>query len=203
MDTYQLIFWLYLLFSVGTLTPTLANAVRGVTLKPGGQSFESSPHFSEEGKKRLIDHYSRLTGTLGFWKKRAALYKSFHYYCIIWTILSSWAAPILASISPDAPSGTDFSKPLIILVSSHLALALSFHKGLKVADGMKSFRHGESEFYDLYRKLLDRPKTLGEDENTQIESYILEVERIRKFVRNAETENLPMIEVGDLSDQHK
>ena len=89
---------------------------------------------------------------------------------------------------------TNFSKLLIILASSHVALALSFHRGLKVADGMKAFRHGESEFYDLYRRLLDRPKTLGDDENAQIEKYILEVERIRKFVRNAETDRLPTIE---------
>ena len=154
MDIYKLLFWIYLFFALGTLAPIIVKTVRGVTLKPGGASFESSPHFSEENKKRLSDHYSRLTGTLAFWKKRAAIYTSFHYYCINWTIFASWAAPIIASISPYTHSETNFSKLLIILASSHVALALSFHRGLKVADGMKAFRHGESEFYDLYRRLL-------------------------------------------------
>ncbi len=73
-------------------------------------------------------------------------------------------------------------------------MALSFHKGLKVADGMKAFRHGESEYYDLYRRLLDRPNTFGKDEAEQIDKYFTEVERIRRLVRNAETESLPSIE---------
>lgn len=79
-------------------------------------------------------------------------------------------------------------------MSGHVALALSFHKGLRIADGMKAFRHGEPEFYDLYRRLLDRPHTLGADEETQVDSYFAEVERIRKLVRIAETESLPSVE---------
>lgn len=194
MNIYEVLFWTYLIAALGTLAPIVVKTVRGVALNPGGASFESSPHFSEDNKKRLSEHYSRLTGTLEFWKKRAAIFTSFHYYCINWTIFSSWAAPIIASISPDLLNETNFSKLLIILASSHVALALSFHRGLKVAEGMKAFRHGESQFYDLYRRLLDRPETLGQNENAQIEKYISEVERIRKFVRNAETDRLPTVE---------
>lgn len=202
MDIYEIIFWLYLALALITLLPTIKNIFVGVKLHPGGVSFEDCVHFSEDNRKRLSDHYSRLMGTLGFWKKRAKTYTSFHYYSITWTILSAWAVPILASLSPDSPNGTNFSKLLIVLVSGHVALALSFHKGLKVADGMKAFRHGESEFYDLYRRLLDRPHTLGQNENEQIDTYFTEVERIRKFVRSAETESLPTIEDIKSSDQN-
>ena len=59
---------------------------------------------------------------------------------------------------------------------------------------MKAFRHGESEFYNLYRRLLDRPHTLGENEDEQIDNYFAEVQRIRRLVRNAETESLPTVE---------
>jgi len=194
MDIYKTIFWGYLSIALITLIPTIKNIIAGVKLNPGGASFESCPHFNEQNKQRLSDHYSRLMGTLGFWKKRAKTYTSFHYYCVIWTILSAWAVPIIASLSPEPSSSTDYSKLLIVLVSGHVALALSFHKGLKVADGMKSFRHGESEFYDLYRRLLDLPHTLGKGEDEQIDNYISEVERIRRLVRNAETESLPTIE---------
>jgi hypothetical protein len=132
--------------------------------------------------------------TIAGWKKRAETFTSFHYYCAVWTILSAWAVPIIASLSPSAENTTIYSKLLIVLVSGHVALSLSFHKGLKVADGMKAFRHGESEFYDLYRRLLDRPHTLGKDEDAQVDKYFSEVERIRRFVRSAETESLPAIE---------
>jgi len=193
MDIHKIIFWSYLVLAIITLIPTLKNVAMGVRLNPGGASFDDCSHFNEENRKRLADHYSRLMGTLGFWKKRAESFTSFHYYCAVWTILSAWAVPIIASLSP-AMTETPYSKLLIVLVSGHVALALSFHKGLKVADGMKAFRHGESEFYDLYRRLLDRPHTLGEDEDKQIDKYFYEVERIRKFVRSAETDSMPAIE---------
>ena len=191
---YEKIFWVYLILALITLVPTLKNIMIGVKLNPGGDSFDKCPHFSKENQERLSAHFTRLAGTLGFWKKRAETYTSFHYYCAIWTILSAWAVPILASLSPTAQQPDVFSKLLIVLVSGHVALALSFHKGLKIADGMKSFRHGESEFYDLFRRLLDRPKTLGKNEESQINAYFTEVERIRRLVRNAETESLPTVE---------
>lgn len=71
---------------------------------------------------------------------------------------------------------------------------ISFHKGLKVEQNYKAFRLGESEFYDLYRKLLDRPKTFGNSEDEQIGKYIEETAIIRRNIRNAEIDNLPNIE---------
>ena len=201
MNIYQILFWSYLFLAVATLLPTLKDVTVGVKLNPGGASFDKAPHFSGEGKQRLQDHYTRMMGTLGFWKKRAETYTSFHYYCVIWTILSAWAVPIIASLAPTAASESEYSKLLIVLVSGHVALALSFHKGLKVPDGMKAFRNGESEFYDLYRRLLDRPLTLGESEQIQIDTYFSEVERVRKFVRNSETESLPTIESAATAQQ--
>lgn len=194
MNIYEKLFWGYLVLSLITLIPTLKNLAVGVKLNPGGASFDDCNYFSEVNRKKLNDHYSRLMGTLAFWKKRAEAFTSFHYYCVIWTILSAWAVPIIASLSPSDTETINYSKLLIVLVSGHVALSLSFHKGLRVADGMKAFRHGESEFYDLYRRLLDRPHTLGSDENSQIDNYFSEVERIRKLVRNAETESLPTVE---------
>ncbi len=188
---YEWFFWIYLALAVLTLLPLVHMFFKGVSLNPSGASFSESPYFSEEAKKRLSQHYSRLMGTLGFWKKRAELFKYFHYYCVTWSILSSWAVPVIASIS----NADDYSKALLLLVSSHAALALSFHKGLKVADGMKAFRHGESEFYDLYRRLLDQPLTLGSNEEEQITKYFSEVEKIRQFIRSAETESLPTINI--------
>ena len=190
-DVYAILFWAYIAIAFLTLCPTLLKIVKGVSLNPGGASFEKSSHFTEDSKVLLTQHYSRLMGTLGFWKKRAETFTSFHYYCVVWTILSSWAVPVIASQSS---ATSPYAKAFLVLVSSHVALALSFHKGLRVADGMKAFRHGESEFYDLYRRLLDRPAELGPDERTQIDYYFSEVEKIRRFVRSSETESMPSID---------
>lgn len=191
MDPWLIAILTYSAIALLTLLPTLKVILSKIALHDGGAGFDDSS-FSEDAKKRLIDHYSRLQGTLGFWKKRATIYTSFHYYSVFWTILSAWAVPLIGSIAPQTEGS--YSKWLIVLISSHVALALSFHRGLKVSEGMKAFRHGESEFYDLYRRLLDRPHVLGDDETKQVDSHFSEVERIRRLVRTAETESVPNVE---------
>lgn len=192
MDPWWLAVWSYLTAALITLVPALWALLKGVKLKPGGASFDKSTYFSETSKFRLTTHYSRLEGTLAFWKHRAALYTKFHYYCICWTILSAWAVPLIGALAPQTEGSP--SKWLVVLISSHVALSLSFHRGLKVSEGMKAFRHGESEFYDLYRRLLDRPYAFGESEDQQIDLYFREVEAIRRLVRHAETETIPDVE---------
>jgi hypothetical protein len=82
----------------------------------------------------------------------------------------------------------------LTVVSTHTALLLAFQKGLKVDDNFKAFRRGESEFYDLYRRLLDRPKTFGNSEEEQLDAYFADVESVRKCIRNAETDNLASVQ---------
>lgn len=192
MDGWWLAIWAYLTVALLTLIPTLSALLTGVKPNPGGASFESSTHFSEDSRLKLTHHYSRIEGTLGFWKNRAETYTAFHYYCVGWTILSAWAVPLVGTMAPQVQGSA--SKWLIVAISSHVALALSFHRGLKVAEGMRAFRHGESEFYDLFRRLLDRPHLFGETEETQIDTYFSEVESIRRLVRHAETETMPTID---------
>lgn len=192
MDVWSLAIWAYVAAATTTLAPTLYALFRGVQLNPAGASFDESTTFSSEAKKRLSQHYSRISGTLGFWKSRAAVYTKFHYYCIIWTILSAWAVPLVGVIAPQVEGSP--SKWLLVIISSHVALALSFHRGMKVSEGMKAYRLGESEFYDLYRRLLDRPKLFGKSEDEQLDAYFSEAERVRKLVRLSETEAIPDIE---------
>jgi hypothetical protein len=66
--------------------PIFIAVFRKIPLHPGGSSFEHSPNFSEDAKLRLTQHYSRMTGTLLFWKKQAETYRRMHYYTICWTI---------------------------------------------------------------------------------------------------------------------
>ena len=156
----------------------------------GGDSFEVSAYFSEEEKKLLKQHYSRIQGTLGFWKNQAEKFKNFHYYSLFWTIPSSIMIPIIIQAS----NSSNFSKILLTIISTHTAILLAFHRGFKVEDNFKAFRLGESEFYDTYRRLLDRPSAFGGTHEEQIQNYFKQVEEIRKYVRNAETDNFPTVE---------
>lgn len=186
MDTWVIGISVYLIFLIASFLP-VAKALRlKVELNPGGASFDESTYFDDDAKKLLNQHYSRIQGTLGYWKNQASLYKSLHYYSLLWTIPSAVLIPVLTPWIADG----DFSKPAVTLVSAVTAVLLAFHKGLKVEDNLKAYRHGESEFYDLVRRLLDQPMTLGKGQQEQIDMYFEEVARIRRFVRNAETDNL-------------
>ena len=61
---------------------------RKVELHSGGSGFEDAPEFSDGGRLKLTEHYSRMQGTLGFWKNQAALYGRLHKWAVMWSISS-------------------------------------------------------------------------------------------------------------------
>ena len=181
---------LYLLSALGSFVPTLIALLKKVPLNPGGETFKNSVHFSEPNKLLLEQHYTRIYGTLIFWKNKAEVNRRFHFYTICWTIPISILIPIILQTTDSSIE----SKLFLTIISCHSALLVAFHRALKVENNYKAFRQGESEFYDLYRRLLDRPQSFGDTEERRIENYFIEAEKIRKIVRNAETDNFPMIE---------
>lgn len=180
----------YVALAVATAIPIVVAIVRGVVLHPGGPSFEESTLLSENAKARLNQHYKRMEGTLGFWKQQAEMFRRLHYYTLCWTIPSSLVIPFLAQAIDQDP----MAKWLITIISAYTAILLAFHRALKVDANFKAFRYGESEFYDTYRRLLDRPEAFGSTESAQLEAYFDAVESVRKYIRNAEIDNLPTIE---------
>ena len=190
MTTWTISIIAYILLAILTFIPVVKALVKKVKLHPGGESFSESPYFSDANKKLLQQHYTRLYGTLIFWKNKAEWHKRFHYYTLCWTIPVSILIPIITQTIDTSIE----SKLFLTVISTHTALLIAFHRALKIENNFKAFRHGESEFYDLYRRLLDRPKGFGETEEIQLESYFIEVEKIRKTVRIAETDNLPILE---------
>jgi hypothetical protein len=189
-DLWGLATGLYITIAVLSLIPTLRAAMRRVSLHPNGTSFDESPQFSDDEKKLLKQHYSRIQGTLGFWKNQAEKYRRFHFYCLIWTIPISILIPIVTQAVTDS----NFSRVFLTVISSHAAILLAFHRGFKVENNFKAFRNGESEFYDLYRRFLDSPQKFGTTREEQLASYFDQVEQTRKYVRNAETDNFPSLE---------
>ena len=141
-------------------------------------------------KEAIFQNFERLAGTLVFWKVEAAKYKAAYYYCLLWTIPSAVVIPILTQ----AANGSSNGSILVTVVSAFTAILLAFSKGLKVEENYRAFRHGESEFYDLFRRMLDRPQVFGKDPKSQLDSYLAEAEKIRRFVRNAETNNMATLD---------
>lgn len=180
----------YSFFALIAFIPTLNAIFKRIKLHPGGASFDDSPFFSNGGKKLLNQHYSRIQGTLIFWKNEAEKFKFFHFYCILWTIPISILIPIITQLINE-----DFySKLFLTVISSHAALLIGFHQGLRIESNYRAFRNGESDFYDLYRRMLDEPKSFGDTEDKQIDEYIKEVAIVRRLVRKAETNNFPTLE---------
>lgn len=187
---WELANWLYSIFAILSFIPVLKAILKKIELNPGGASFNDSSHFSIRAKELLNQHYSRIQGTLIFWKNKAEWHRRFHYYTLLWTIPVSIIIPIITQYIE-----TSFeSKLFLTIISTHSALTVAFHRALKVENNFKAFRHGESEFYDLYRQLLDRPKSFGQTEEEQMGKYFKEVDFIRRTVRTAETDNFPILD---------
>jgi len=196
MDPWRTSIICYIGLALASFVPVIIAMLKKVKLHPGGETFSESPYFSDANKKLLQQHFTRLHGTLVFWKNKAEWHKRFHYYTLFWTIPVSILIPIITQ----TVDTTFEAKLFLTVISTHSALLIAFHRALKIENNFKAFRHGESEFYDLYRRLLDRPKSFGEAEEKQLEIYFIEVEKIRRSVRISETDNLPMID--DNKKQH-
>ena len=190
MDKWIVLAVGYAGLAVVTFVPVAWALARVAELKDGGPAFAESPHFQDEAQLLLEQHDARIRGTLMFWKTQAERYRRFHYYVVSWTIPSAIIIPILAQ----ANNGTPPAKLLLTLVSAFTAILLAFHRALQVEANFRAFRNGESDFYDLRRRLLDRPQSFGATQGEQVATYFSEAEAIRRFVRNAETNNFPTLE---------
>jgi hypothetical protein len=96
LTTWMLATICFIVFVVLTFIPVLKAMLRKVKLHPGGESFAESQYFKDENKKLLQQHYTRLYGTLIFWKNKAEWHKRFHYYTLCWTIPISILIPIIS-----------------------------------------------------------------------------------------------------------
>jgi hypothetical protein len=179
----------YSALALGTFVPVLRALLAPVRLHSGGPGFEESPDWGSDSRKRLEQNFDRIRGTLAFWKQRATVYGRLHYYSVVWSIAASVTLPVLAQALP-ADDAT--AKWLLTLVATHAAILITANRGLKVTQNYQTFRQGESDFYDLYRRLLDRPVSFrGQTEDERLADYFEQVEAIRRAVRNAEIDNLP------------
>lgn len=105
---------------------------------------------------------------------------------IAWTILGGISLPFLAQ----AVSSDPWSKWTLTIISAHVALIFVAQKGFKVEQNYKNYRLGESEYYDIRRRLLDQPGTFGDTEIEQIDAYFTLVESVRHNMRTREIDGI-------------
>ena len=79
---------------IGTLVPIIWGFLGFAELYPPGDWFDSSEELTEY-QSRLMSHYSRTTGTLRFWKAKAAAHQRLYHAQLLWAALSSVALPVL------------------------------------------------------------------------------------------------------------
>jgi len=189
MNNYNITGWdiaivLYIIIALLSIYPTIQAILQKVELHPDGNGYDKSIYFNEDNKNRLIQHYSRIYGTLGFWKNQSEKYRRFNNYALFYTISISITIPVISQ-----QVGEGNSNIFLGIISTHMALIVGFHKGYKVEKNYQSFRLAESEFFDLRRELLDMPENFGNDEKEQIDSFIKQVRTIRQNARKAEIDN--------------
>lgn len=184
MNNWEIASSVYAALATLTLAPVIHVFLKKETPVPVPPDIEKSPLFSPEARLRILKHYERISGTLGFWRNEALKYKYLSTYTTLWVIPSTIAIPVLTQIN--SQNGATL---LITLISSHSAIFISLSKALKTEANFRSNRMGESAFYDLYRRLMDAPQTIGKTEEEQLERYFLAVEEIRQKARTDEVLN--------------
>lgn len=149
-------------------------------------------------KDRLLLHYGRIAGSLKMWKKQADQNKRLHQYSLFWLTLAAPLVPILTQ----AIDGNPLSKLFLTVVSLHAAILISFQRVLKPDQVYQAYRQSESEFYDLYRRMLDRSYTFGKTPEEQLETYFTQVEQVRQTARRREiSEYFPTFDAENYQQQ--
>lgn len=180
----------YIIVAAITMVPVLLPVLRKQNVVAKPSAFSDCSHFDENQTARLEAHYQRITGTLAFWKTNALAFKRFHFYVVVWTVPSSVLIPVLTQFITEKNSASI----MVTVVSTFTAALVALHEALKVDEKFKAVRNSESGFYDLYRRMLDRPGSFGKTPDEQIDQYFAKVEVIRSSARSSET---ALASVGD------
>ena len=170
----------------------LVALLRRVRLHKAGPGFEDLPEFSEAARRKLEANYQRMQGTLLYWKNRAALSERIYTYTILWNIESGVAIPVLLK---EYDPGDIWARAFLTTLAAWNTVMIALNRSFKAEATHRGFRQTESDFYDLRRRLLDRPESFGTDENERLQRYFEAVERVRQAGRDVETDNYPSAEL--------
>lgn len=154
--------------------------------KPG-EWFDSSIAL-EAHQERLMAHYSRIHGTLKFWKSKAKAHHRLHASQVLWGAVSGVILPVLIQLYDKS---NNWATIFMTVLTTWNALLLTLSYTLSSREQYRGYRQQESDFYDVSRLLLNTAKKDDPDLAKKVDDYISVVTSIRKVGRRVETDTPP------------
>jgi hypothetical protein len=173
---------------LATLGPIVFSFLGFVELNDPGKWLESADQLGSH-RQRVEEHYSRIEGTLKFWKNKAAAYQRLHQARVVWSLVSAVSLPVLIQ-RYDKNDG--WSVLFMTMLTTWTGLTVAWAYTFKAEEKFQGYRQQESDFYDTSRRLLDFAKT--DDQvalSDQVDAYLKTVDEIRRVGRRVETGSPP------------
>jgi hypothetical protein len=124
-------------------------------LFPSGDWFDTSEELIEF-RSRLISHYTRIEGTLKFWKTKAAAHQRLYNAQVLWATLSGVALPVLVQYFHKS---THWPTLFLTILTTWNGVLLALSFTLNSRELYRGFRQQESDFYDESRRLLNAARS--------------------------------------------
>lgn len=172
---------------VSTIIPIIWGFLIFTNLHDPGNWFDTSDELSAF-RSRLVSHYSRITGTLKYWKSKASAHNRLYSAQVIWATLSSVVLPVLVQFFDKT---TNWPTIFLTILTTWNGVLLALTYILNSRELYRGFRQQESDFYDESRRLLNEAKSDDPNLEEKIEEYIRSVASIRRVGRRVETGTPP------------
>ena len=172
---------------LGTIIPIIWCFMGFATLLPPGDWFDTSEELAQY-RTRLESHYSRITGTLTYWKTKAAAHQRLYFAQVIWASLTGVTLPVLIQIFE---TSTEWPTIFLTILTTWNGILLVLAFTLNSRELYRGFRQQESDFYDESRRLLNEAVKDDPELDEKVEKYIRVVASIRLVGRRVETGTPP------------
>ncbi|GAB2672430.1 hypothetical protein [Nocardia goodfellowii] len=173
--------------TVATAAPIVFSFLNFGELNDPGEWFSSASQLGTE-QSRVLEHYSRIHGTLRFWKNRAAAYHRLHLARVFWSLLSAVLLPVLIQRFEHADG---WSVLFMTAFTTWTGLVVGIAYTFKAEEKYQGLRQQESDFYDVCRRLLDTTSATDQNLKQKVDDYIEVVSLIRRTARRVETGSPP------------
>lgn len=170
-----------------TIVPIIRAFLKKIDLHSVGTWFENANNLGAE-QERLQEHFSRIRGTLVYWKNKAAYYQRLDSARVVWSLISAVTLPVLVQFY----DATDkWAVGFMTLLTTWTGFIVTLAYTFKAEQKYQGFRQQESDYYDISRTLLDFPNKDPDLLKQQVDEYIQKVADIRRFARRIETGSPP------------
>lgn len=170
-----------------TIAPIVFSFLNFAGLNDPGDWFDKATNLGNE-QQRLAAHYSRIRGTLQFWKNKAAAHHRLHLARVFWSLLSAVILPVLIQLF-NRTNGWSVLFMTVLTTWTGLIVALAY--SFKSEEKYQGLRQQESDFYDVSRELLDSTFKDNAELTEKVNKYIETVSSIRRTARRVETGSPP------------